>query len=308
MKFTKNTIIAISIFATLLTTMSCKKDQGKTAETIDPPGAPPKTWQEHWGHHQFMLKRVYYDDNVAVYYDKFMDTTVTWPYKAMSDSWAYAKKHYGEFGKDQHLYVILHNIVDETNPLGGGDLDGGHPASWRDPTHDFHNTIDNGLDDWTYPTSEQIGIPIHEIAHIVSNTAFGHAHEDRNLWGDSKFAEIFNYDVLMNIGRKDEAERVYDQMQHVYDNFPRSDTQWFKNWFYPIYSKYGKVAVLSKYFAIVAKSNPENRDINWGEFVHFWSQAAGANLKSQATIAFGWNDEWDEQFKQAQKDFPGIKY
>lgn len=282
---------------------SCKKSAVDSEPKPDPEGAPPKTWKEHWGYHHQLLNRVYYDENVAVYYDNLMDPSITWLNKAMSDSWAYVKQNYGEFGPDERLFVICHRTVDSTNNLGGG-----HPASWRDATHDNRNVIDNGLSSWTYPTGEQIGLPIHEIGHIVANASHGRSHEDGNLWGDSKFAEIFVYDVLLNIGRQDEASRVYYELQTKTDNFPRTGTQWFKNWFYPIYSKYGKGRVLSKYFELKGKYEKQNRDINWGEFIHFWSGAAGVNLKDQATIAFGWPDEWELQFREAQQDFPEVKY
>ena len=50
------------------------------------------------------------------------------------------------------------------------------------------------------------------------------------------------------------------------------------------------------------------RSMNMGEFIHFWSGAAGTNLKQQATIAFGWTMEWEQQLKNAQEDFPNVKY
>lgn len=302
MKLIKN-ILLIPGLAIMVLVAACSKSKVDVVPDTDPEGAPPKTWTEHWGYHHQVLSRFYYDDNVAIYYDNLMYPSVTWLNKAMSDSWAYLKKTYGDFGTDKRLYAIFHRTVDTTNNLGGG-----HPASYLDSTHDYRNVIDNGLGDWTYPTSQQIGLPVHEIGHIVANASHGRHHEDRNLWGDSKFAEIFNYDVMLNIGREDEASRIYYQMQTVYDDFPRAGTQWFKNWYYPIYSKYGKGAMLSKYFALRAEAQTGDRDINWGEFVHFYSGAAGVNLKEQATIAFGWPEEYEAQFKQAQKDFPFVKY
>jgi hypothetical protein len=44
--------------------------------------------------------------------------------------------------------------------------------------------------------------------------------------------------------------------------------------------------------------------MNMGEFVHFWSGAAGVNLKAQATTAFGWTSEYEAQFIAAQAAFP----
>ncbi|MCD0490477.1 hypothetical protein LPB86_19720 [Pedobacter sp. MC2016-14] len=268
---------------------------------------PQEQWQEHWWEHDLLVSRVYYDDNVAFYYDKNMDTSVTWPFKAMSDTWAYVKKTYGDFGPDPRLYVVFHKVVN-------GKLAGGHPSSYFNKSHDYHNTLDCGLSDWTKPTGEQIGMPIHEIGHIVTGNSHGvNGSPSDALWGDSKFMEIFNYDVLMNIGRKDEAERVFIQMQTQYDDFPRSGSQWFKNWFYPIYEKHGKAAVLNTYFELLARNFPKDqhnsftRNLNWGEFIHFWSAAAGVNLKKQAELAFGWSPEWEKELKTAQHDFP-LKY
>lgn len=271
-------------------------------------GLPPATWHEHWFEHDQTVSLVYQDENVAVYYDKGMDKSVTWPYKTMSASWAYVKSTYGKFGDSTRLYTVFHQ----------GIYGGGHPASYFDDSHDYRNTIDCGLGNWEKPFGEQLGMPIHEMGHIVSGASHGVKGSPSDvLWGDSKFMEIFNYDVMLHIGRQDEAEKIYQQMQTQYDDFPRAKSQWFKNWFYPIYSNHGKAMVLDKYFALLAanfpqKSNPHGReytrDMNWGEFVHFWSGAAGVNLKEQATLAFGWTDEWEAQFKQAKKEFSKVRY
>ncbi|WP_431200150.1 hypothetical protein ACQ86K_08135 [Mucilaginibacter sp. P19] len=64
-------------------------------------------------------------------------------------------------------------------------------------------------------------MPVHEVGHIVSGASHGVKGSPSDaLWGDSKFMEIFNYDVLKHIGREDEAGRVYKQMQTQYDDFP----------------------------------------------------------------------------------------
>ena len=44
--------------------------------------------------------------------------------------------------------------------------------------------------------------------------------------------------------------------------------------------------------------------MNWGEFIHFWSGAAGVSLKPLATAAFGWTSTFETQFNQARIDFP----
>jgi hypothetical protein len=48
--------------------------------------------------------------------------------------------------------------------------------------------------------------------------------------------------------------------------------------------------------------------MNWGEYVHFTSGAAAADMSSQAARAFGWPREWADQLEHARAQFPGIKY
>ena len=306
--------IAVSL---LVITISCSCTKAKQTAPFKPisdkPGAPPKTWKEHWFEHDKTVNLVYYDDNVAFYYDNGMDKSVTWPFKAMSNVWGYVKKTYGAYGDSSRLYVIFHQ-----NSYGGG-----HPASYFDASHDYRNTLDAGLGDWTNPTGEQIGLPIHEIGHIVCGASNGvQGAPSDAIWGDSKFMEIFNYDVLMNIGREDEAAKVYQQMldKDPYEDYPGRrypGVRWFINWFYPIYTQYGKGELLNKYFKVVAANYPKqgkmfsrDRDMNLGEFVHFWSGAAGVSLKDQAKFAFGeyWTPAVDAEFSQAQVDFPNVKY
>ncbi|GAA4319972.1 hypothetical protein GCM10023149_18980 [Mucilaginibacter gynuensis] len=300
--------------------ISCSKDKARPSDNINPPNpidtiktpveaeaAPPERWKEHWFEHNQNLTRVYYDSVVAVYYDSDVKRSITWPYKVMGDVWRYTKKTYGDFGTGKRLYVIFH----------AGKYSGGHPASYFDASHDNRNVVDMGSSDfnaWQNPTGTDIAIPIHEVGHIVEGASKGIKNSPSfPLWGDSKWMEIYIYDVLLALDKKAEADKIYNEMQTQTDDFPRAGSQWFKNWFYPIYSKYGGATVLNKYFVLLAANFPKNgkeysRDLNWGEFIHFWSGAAGVNLKEQATIAFGWPDEWETQFKQAQKDFPNVKY
>jgi len=117
----------------------------------------------------------------------------------------------------------------------------------------------------------------------------------------------------MSAGMTADANRWYADKINTRDNYPRVQTAWFQDWFYPIWRDHGKGAVLATYFRLLAKHFPQHngsyaRDMNWGEFVHFWSGAAGVNLKPLATTAFGWPAEWEQQFTQAQRDFPGVDY
>ncbi|KAA2238938.1 hypothetical protein F0L74_22245 [Chitinophaga agrisoli] len=300
----------------LLLATACKKEAAPSA--LSPDNAtpnvkasalladPPTTWQEHWFEHVQLLHRVFFDNDVAVYFDNDVNSSITWPNTYMGDVWRYTKSVYGSFGADTRLFAIFHT----------GKYSGGHPSTYFDASHDFRNVIDvgsNSSNAWTAGTGNDLDITTHEVAHIVESASKSvHNSPAFNIWGDSKWAEIFIYDVYRGLGRTADATRWYNLMINNTDNFPRAGTQWFKNWFYPIYQTGGS-ATLNKYFQLLAQYFPKSgqnyaRDLNMGEFVHFWSGAAGRNLKAQATTAFGWTSTYESQFNKARRDFPGVTY
>jgi hypothetical protein len=260
-----------------------------------------------------LLTRVYFDEEVAVYYDNDMDKSIKWPFKYLHDVWVYTKKVYGPFGDDKRLFAVFHS----------GKYGGGHPSTYFDASHDNRNVIDCGSPDqhaWASGKGNDLDISTHEVSHIVEGSSHGvHNSPAFPIWGDSKWAEIFLYDVYHGLNRTEDVKRWYDMMIKGHENFPRANTYWFRDWFYPIYSKHGGYKVLNGFFELLSKHFPKNhsasgnrpqytRDMNHGEFFHFWSGAAQTNLKSLATDAFGWNDNYEKEFQKAIKDFPEIKY
>ncbi|EHQ25788.1 hypothetical protein [Mucilaginibacter paludis] len=302
--------------------IACKKSEQsgsssggtKTTPVTTVMGAPPATWKEHcWGGHTKLVSLAYYNDDLALYYDDGMDQSIQWFRSQYTLAWRYVKKTYGNYGDSSRLYMICHGIPPNASAQDNS-YGGGHPGTYYDETHNYRNTTDCGLgvSVWAESTGDAIREPIHEIGHIVASSSYGMKHDiSSGLWGDSKFAEIFIYDVLMNINRQPEAQDIFNQMQTQYDDFPAPNTQWFKNWFYPIYNKYGQGAVLAKYFKQLSdNAHDRSEALNLGEFVHFFSGAAGVNLNDQAKIAFGtaWNDTAIAQFKKAQAIYPNVKY
>ncbi len=316
----------LAILAIAFVLMSCNRkndfannagtvDNGSTDTTAADTQAPPATWQEHWFEHSQLLSRVFYDTTVCVYYDDDVNRTITWPNVFLADVWNYTKKVYGNFSKlggDNRLYVVLHQ----------DKYSGGHPATFFDESHDYRNVIDcgsttpNAWNNFDYGT---VAIPVHEVGHIVEGASKGiHNSPAFPVWGDSKWMEIYIYDVYKGLEMPSYADKWYAEMMEKTDNFPVAGTHWFKNWFYPIYANYGGATVLNRFFETLATHFPTHtlpdgykeytRDMNLGEFIHFWSGAAATNLKAQATLAFGWSSETDAQFKQAQLDFPDIAY
>ncbi|RRJ67645.1 hypothetical protein EHV15_18345 [Paenibacillus oralis] len=268
--------------------------------------APPSTWQEHWFEHKELLKLAYYDDEVAVYFDDDINPNqANWIYSTAADVWRYTKQTYGPMGGDGRLYVVVHNKK----------YSGGHPGYYYNADHDYRNVIDIGGSDFSSRGGWNLDILVHEIAHIVEFAANGAKGSPAfRLWGDSKWAEIYQYDVYKALGYDSEAKRIYNSFISTSENFPRAGTYWFKNWFYPVYDNYGKNQALTRFFQLLAQYFPRNsagyftRDLNMGEYVHFMSGAAKADLKSLASGAFGWTNEYESQYQAARKEFPQISY
>jgi hypothetical protein len=263
---------------------------------------PPETWQEHWFEHNQILKLKYYDNNVAVYFDDDMnEIEASWQYSYISQIVDYVKRTYGNIYSDR-LYAIYHK----------GKYYGGHPSYYYDSSHDYRNVIDCGSNDWSQENQWAKDGPSHEISHIVESTVHGKKGSPAfGIWKDSKWAEFFQYDLYLGIGMKSDAQRLYNQFMNTTDNFPRSDTHWFRDWFYPLWQNYGGAKVMKNFFSLISKywpvdSNGYTRDMNWGEFVHFMSGAAGKDLRNLASNAFGWPTEWENQFQKARIDFPEV--
>ncbi|WP_328610322.1 hypothetical protein OG943_14710 [Amycolatopsis sp. NBC_00345] len=291
-------VCALALAATIPSTA-----QARPAALAD----PPATWQEHWFEHNQLLQRVAFNDTVALYFDDDVDRNAqNWLMPYLTNLWQYAQRTYGNSGNKMtadRLYSIHHE----------GKYSGGHPSTVYDASHDFRNVSDVGGNDWTTPQYE---VATHETGHIVESIAAGkHGSPAFGLWGDSKWMEFYIYDAYTALGMNAEAQDFYDRMMadsHA-DDFPRAGTHWFRDWFYPLWRDHGHAQVMVRYFALLGQYFPNNgtdftRDLNWGEFVHFMSGAAGVNLKSLATTAFGWPADWDAQFNQARADFPGITY
>lgn len=319
---------SLLVFASiLLIAGSCKKGTSPDTElpkvNPEPPATTltpaPDTWQEHWFEHNQIVKKVFADTSIVVYFDDQVAKTITWPNNYLAQVWNYTKKNYGAFGSDPRLYAIFHS----------GKYSGGHPSTYMDASHDLRNVIDCGSADpnaWISGAGNDIDITTHEVGHIVEGASKGvHNSPAFPIWHDSKWMEIYQYDVYLGLGRTEDAQRWFTKLQTTTDSYPKAGTRWFTDWFYPIYMQHGKTKVLNNFFVLLAKHFPKktfnngtssypeySRNLNFGEFIHFWSGAAGTNLTSLAITAFGNRDEqgndWTAQFNQAKLTFPDIKY
>jgi hypothetical protein len=141
-----------------------------------------------------------------------------------------------------------------------------------------------------------------------------HGSPAYEIWGDSKWAEFFIYDLYTALGLDREAKQVHRRFAGNADDFPRRGTHWFRDWFYPLWLDCGQAAVMDRFFRLLAEHFPRDDDgtytrrMNWGEYVHFTSGAAAADLRGQAARAFGWPGEWAGQLERAREQFPGVRY
>lgn len=305
---------------------SCKQqfirpvDEAETAVENNILPAPPPTWQENWFEHDQVLQRIFYNDRIAVYFDNDVDTVQTaWMFPFIDTVWTYTRSVYGDFGTSDttnRLFAIFH-----TDKYGGG-----HPFMYYDANRLYRNGIDigSGADAWINQTNWETNTIIHEVAHIVEMAGKGVKNSPAHwsIWGDSKWAEIFVYDVYKHTNMTAKMNDAYQDFYNTTDDFPRANTAWFKNWFLPIYEQFDEASVLNAYFEALASTFPKQpypvigqeytRELNFGEFIHFWSAASGVNLSTRARLAFGPNDRngtsWLTQFTQAQSVFGSLSY
>lgn len=272
-----------------------------TPSIPDDIAAPPASWTEHWFEHVQVLERVSYDQFAAIYFDPDVSRAGTeWIQPYMSNLWRYTVETYGGFNGDR-LYAIFHE----------DKYAGGHPSTYFDGSHDNRSVSDCGPGPWTRPAYI---LPTHETAHVVEISSHGvHGSPAFGLWGDSKWSEFYVYDAYVALGMNDEALKVYTDFIAKTDDFPRAGTAWFRDWFYPLWRDYGHAGVMARYFELLAAHFPKtgnrySRDLNWGEYVHFTSAAAGTSLKELATAAFGWPAARESEFVAAQAEFPDVTY
>ena len=272
---------------------------------------PPETWKEHWFEHDQLLHRIASNDEVTLYFDDNVPPSISeWMLPFLTKLWRYTKETYGPYGPEGRLYAVFHQ----------GRYSGGHPSTYFDASHDNRNVIDCGPGPWAASRPGVADIPSHEVSHIVEGASRGVRESPAfDLWGDSKWAEFYQYDAYVALGRDADARRLFDKFTNAADTFPRPETHWFRDWFYPLWRDHGHAKVMANYFRLLSESFPTmpedggkakafTRRMNWGEYIHFMSGAAGTDLKPLATKAFGWSDAWEADFQKARQDFPRIKY
>ncbi|MFN8074197.1 MAG: hypothetical protein U0Q15_02115 [Kineosporiaceae bacterium] len=217
-------------------------------------------------------------------------------------AWQYIARTY-PFLSGQRLFVTLHD----------GPGSGGTARNLADDETKYRLLIDVDGDGWRETYRNRV-VLTHEMGHVVEGYGSGvHGSPAFGLWGDSKWAEIFQYDVFKGLGDDADAQQWLEEKLATEDDYPVAGAHWFRDFFLPIYRDHGGTQTLVRYFDLLSKNfhqldNEYRRDLTWGEFVHFWSGAAGVDVRPIAEAAFGWTPEWDAQLQQARVDFPGVTY
>ena len=274
---------------------------------------PPQTIVDKIRPDDPVVTRIYYDNEIAVYFGEGMNPSVTWMNDYIKMVWQYIKRTYGSFGPDPRIYVVAHKNPAYNYATINNRFDAGFG---------YRNVIDlGGSWDWENPQQVNYEVITHELAHIVEgggkNTKESPSFE---FWGDGPWPEIFIYDAYKAIGRDAWAQNWFERMQQNKGGHygQGRDYYFFRDWFYPIYDQYGGAKVFDRYLTLLSENFPKkditvkdgapakeySRRANFGEVLHFMSAAAGTDLQAQYAEAFGWTNERATELQQARKQFP----
>jgi hypothetical protein len=263
---------------------------------------PPLSWTEHWYEHGEQLTRVYYDACIALYFDRDVTPAAQdWLVPFLDQAWSYSLASYGTLGNER-LYVVVHQ----------GKHPGGHSATYDEGSHDHHNVIDMGAAEWPPGTYD---LPAHLMGFIVdttgAHTKLGSAMDEH--YGNEGFPLIYKYDLYVALGLTDVANAAHSYFNTLSNNEPYPGTYWYRDWFYPLWRDHGHVQVFVDYMELLQDQAPVDAGgwldtLNYGQYFHFMSGAAGQDLEPLARQAFEWRADFDEEISSAKEEFPEITY
>lgn len=282
----------------------------------------PHQIHESWSGHEQIMTKVAEGQDIAIYYnDDVQRGALRSHSEYIRKLWKHVKNTYGDFGPQSgRLYAFFHANVPTSTPA--------YSTNSIQTYFDMQSECRNVLDfvgrmetSWSRSmfngTSKDLDAVTQEMAHLVEFSSKGvHGSPTFQLWGEGPWKEIFTFDAYYSLGLQNEKQRWFLAAYNSKYDYPKYDTYWFRDWFYPVYKHYGGGALLSKYFELLAKHYPRKdammweykRDLNLGEFVHFFSGAAQVDLKSHAARAFRWTHDDERELLRARNDFPQIWY
>ena len=263
---------------------------------------PPLAWTEHWFEHSEKLTRVHYDDCIAVYFDG--DTSMAakdWLVPFLNKAWTYSLATYGQMGTER-IYVVVHQ----------GKYQGGHSSTFIEASHDNRAVIDMGADEWI---DGEYDLPAHLLSFLVDSQG-AHTKFGAPMGGDydnAGFPLIYKYDLYLALGLDSVAADAFSDFNAIKNGNPYDDTFWFRDWFYPVWRDHGHAKLFANYESLLEKYFPAGADhwmpdMNYGQYFHFMSGAAGVDLVPAARQAFVWHPDFDDEVAAAKVDFPDIEY
>jgi hypothetical protein len=301
-----------------------------TLPVTTPSDPSPSTLKETgwYGSHNDNLYRIYSSPTLQVFHDewetKATSTSIQWLTPALEEAWAYTKSLYRLYSGPQ-LFTILNAAGDQPTHDAYGV--GGALYSYA-ANNGYRNSIFTMSDGWDVADYSDWGFRslIHELGHVVeSNNHETMKSPTYNVWGDSRWGEIFMFDVYKHLASVPStgvtlahAEELRSAWWDARDEF---GGQWLQAWYYPIYmgtlgnATTGKNggAFLAKYFELLSRYYPKTanmyaRDVNLGEYIHFCSAAAGIDLSAAAREAFRLDRRpaVEAQIARAQLEFPEV--
>lgn len=299
----------LSVFVMLTVLISCKEDDTSLIDGLpdsiintDPDGSPPRAMVESWGGYSEKVNRQILINGVGVFYDADVDREIEWPLSFYGKIWPEILSKYGFFGNGASLHVVGHG--DAAAPTFSGN--------YLQTETENKNVIDLPITELEL-TAQTSDLSLKLLGQLVeggNNRANG--APATTVWGES-FVEIFTYDMYMALDLEADAERVKTAYLESTSNLPVAGTNWFQDWLLPIYENYNGIGIFSNFFSTIAEFYPTNggsyvSDFTVGEFIHFWSGAAGDDLQPMFEEAFGWNDTWAQELVIAQAKYPDLPY
>jgi hypothetical protein len=132
-------------------------------------------------------------------------------------------------------------------------------------------------------------------------------------YGNEGFPLIYKYDLFLGLGLNATAEAAFVDYNAAFNARPFAGTYWFRDWLFPIWRDRGHAQVFASYQSLLERYYPAGADkrmptMNYGQYFHFMSGAAGVDLAPLAREAFEWHADLDEEVASAKKDFPDIEY
>jgi len=265
---------------------------------------------------------VYRDANAVIYMNPRIDKDRTkWIYSLYSRSWAHVRRHYGNFQNNEggRLKGVFQATAGEGGMATG--VNSGNAEIYMDISPggvQAGNLYDKPGSNNRRPNQDLLfDFQVGAISRIIEEGNNGmRGSPAAGVWGSKGWTQIAIFDIFMNTGYRAEAEqwRRSKLNEPVDAATAKNQVYWLRDWWSPIYDKYGRTALLGRFFKLVAENWPKESGnqykgtMNVGQFVHFFSGAARTCLKEQAEFALGWEQEDEDSFQKAKEDFPNITY